>query len=61
MIRLSQAIVAVMSWTLAVGAAGGIVGATVGRWRRASSAGFMHQEAPRRRSIQPSSASDSAS
>jgi hypothetical protein len=31
MIRLSQAIVAVMSCTLAAGAAGGIVGATVGR------------------------------
>lgn len=31
MIRLSQAIVAVMSCTLAAGAAGGIVGAAVGR------------------------------
>jgi hypothetical protein len=31
MIRLSQAIVAVMSCTLVAGAAGGIVGATVGR------------------------------
>jgi len=31
MIRLPQAIVAVMSCTLAAGAAGGIVGATVGR------------------------------
>jgi hypothetical protein len=31
MIRLTQAIVAVMSCTLAAGAAGGIVGATVGR------------------------------
>lgn len=31
MIRLSQAIVAVMSCTLAAGAAGGVVGAAVGR------------------------------
>ncbi len=31
MIRLTQAIVGVMSCTLAAGAAGGIVGATVGR------------------------------
>ena len=32
MIRLPQAIVAVMACTMAAGAAGGIVGATVGRF-----------------------------
>ena len=46
MIRLSQAIVAVMSCTLAAGAAGGIVGAAVGGWHQASSAGFVPLEVP---------------
>ena len=61
MIRLPQAIVAVMSCTLAAGAAGGIVGATVGRLAPSFVRWLYAPGGAGRRSIRPSSASDSAS
>ena len=61
MIRLTQAIVAVMSCTLAAGAAGGIVGAAVGRLAPSFVRWLVSPGGGGEQSIPPSSASAWAS